>query len=168
MTVHCCVFVFILVTSIIGGADQDFKAFDINENWKRAKTHCKGKHMKLAQIDNGDLFNWTKARFLPASSTKKFWTGLKHENKKLLWSNGKEAFCNTTLRLRDVVDCASLKNLSGRFCFLITGNEGQLTPSNCNVAQRFICQKGKLYVKIVSFFIFHLFHLVLLFYLEVL
>lgn len=137
---HIFLFYFlILATSKV--SVEDLKAFDINENWQRAKIHCKGKLMELAQIENGILFNLTKEGFLPPSSTKTFWTGLKHDSKKLLWSNGKEAFCN--LHLRDVVDCAGLRNLSKRSCFLITANKEKLTPSNCDVAHRFICQKGK-------------------------
>ncbi|KAJ7374621.1 hypothetical protein OS493_004960 [Desmophyllum pertusum] len=117
----------------------NFKDIDISENWERADNYCKTKNMTLARIDNGSLFNSTQARFLHPLSIKKFWTGLKYDSKRLVWSNGRKAFCNGTLK--EVVNCAGLLKLLRPRCFLMTAYQGKLEPSDCNIAHRFICQR---------------------------
>lgn len=124
----------------------NFKDIDISENWERADNYCKTKNMTLAQIDDGSLFNSTQAKYLPPLSIKKFWTGLKYDSKRLVWSNGRKAFCNDTLK--EVVNCAGLLKLLKPQCFLMTAYQGKLEPSDCNVAHRFLCQRGKLFMKI--------------------
>lgn len=123
----------------------NFKDIDISENWERADNYCKTKNMTLARIDNGSLFNSTQARFLHPLSIKKFWTGLKYDSKRLVWSNGRKAFCNGTLK--EVVNCAGLLKLLRPRCFLMTAYQGKLEPSDCNIAHRFICQRGKMFMK---------------------
>ena len=120
-----------------------FKDVDISENWQRAKQACKNENMKLARIDNIDLFNSAKTRvYKGAPSQENFWTGLKYEDEKLVWSGGREAFCNGTLS--EVLDCAGLKKWDDPSCFLITSVDDTLQPSKCDIAHRFICQSGKI------------------------
>jgi len=114
-----------------------FKDVDISENWQRAKQACKNENMKLARIDNIDLFNSAKTRvYKGAPSQENFWTGLKYEDEKLVWSGGREAFCNGTLS--EVLDCAGLKKWDDPSCFLITSVDDTLQPSKCDSAQIYL------------------------------
>ena len=120
-----------------------FKDFDISEPWARADNACKKKGMVLAQIDNINLLDLTKARLYKGSySSKIYWTGLSFYKKKLSWSDGRQVFCNGSLS--GVLHCDGLTlNLNSRLCFVVTAINNTLQRSDCNVAQRFICQTGE-------------------------
>ena len=119
----------------------NFTDVDNSENWSSAKKACKKKNKILVQIDNIHLFNSTKDRLYPLwPSSNTYWTGLKYHMGKLMWSNGRHASCNGTLI--GVLNCAGLKNL-GTKCFLIMKDRDVLSPEDCNIAHRYICQTGK-------------------------
>lgn len=120
-----------------------FKDFDISEPWARADNACKKKGMVLSQIDNINLLDLTKARLYKGSySSKIYWTGLSFYKKKLSWSDGRQVFCNGSLS--GVLHCDGLTlNLNSRLCFVVTAINNTLQRSDCNVAQRFICQTGE-------------------------
>lgn len=128
-----------------------FKPFDRSENWEQAKAHCRKERLELAQIDTRVVLNSAKAKFLRPPSTKEFWTGLQYVNNRLEWSNGKEAFCNATLS--EVIHCADLGNFTHQYCFLMTANQEKLKPSRCDIAHRFICQRGELCLKVCCLFL---------------
>ena len=118
-----------------------FTDVDISENWSRAKIDCEQKNKILVQIDNINLFNSTKKRLYPHwPSGNTYWTGLKYHMEKLVWSNGRQASCNGTLI--GLLNCTGLKNLPTR-CFLIKKNSDVLSPEDCSIAHRYICQTGK-------------------------
>lgn len=124
-----------------------FKKFGISENWTRAKRSCKNISMILAEIDNMQSLRSRKNSLYGGTlSNEKYWTGLRYifttENK-LVWSDGREAFCNATLG--EVVNCTGLKNFKDNACFLITASKDRLEAGDCTIAHRFVCQTGEFY-----------------------
>ena len=121
---------------------DEFKEFDISKQWSQARKACKQESKILAQIDNIDIFNSIKENLYKASSGqgKKYWTGLRYKDK-LLWSDGKQTFCNGSLSA--ILNCTHVKNLPYERCFIIQKNFDTLKAKQCNIAERYICQSGK-------------------------
>ena len=129
--------------------EVQYKKFDISKQWSKARTACKQESKILAQIDNIDLFNSTKEKLYKASSGqgKVYWTGLRYRDK-LLWSDGKQTFCNGSLSA--ILNCTHVNNLIYERCFIIQENFDTLRAKQCDIAERYICQSGKSFIPLVS------------------